>query len=177
MQLSKTTQRKLKTLPKVAHACGGHSVSGRDSAPARALRLIKEAGLRSTQPRLTLIEAIVNFPAPFSADELHQSVRRSGLDLVTVYRTLSTFTELELLQKIDLGDGLQRYELRSDDGSHHHHFVCNLCHRIEPLDACEIASQERKLKDLGYGELTHRLEFFGICPDCRPKRRTRERTR
>lgn len=101
----------------------------------------------------------------------------SGLDLVTVYRTLATFTDLKLLQKVDLGDNVQRYELQSTDGSHHHHFVCNECHKVEALDSCEIRAQEKRLTDLGYGELTHRLEFFGICPDCRPKSRTRNRTR
>lgn len=111
---------------------------------------------------------MVRFETPFSTEELFKSVQKSGLDLVTVYRSLATFSDLAIVHRVDLGDGIVRYELASPDGSHHHHFVCKNCQKVEPLDFCEIQAQEKRLKALGYTGISHRLEFFGICPDCRP---------
>lgn len=130
------------------------------------MALLKTAGLKSTRPRLALLEAMSRFHAPFSTEDLHKSVQKSGFDLVTVYRSLATFSELSIVHRVDLGDGIVRYELASADGSHHHHFICKSCQKVEPLDSCEIQAQEKRLRDQGYTGLSHRLEFFGFCPDC-----------
>jgi Fe2+ or Zn2+ uptake regulation protein len=136
---------------------------------------------------------MVVMSAPFSAEDVYSSPgprpprrdrggRRPGgersdfaqslgsIDLVTVYRTLTTLTELGVLNRVDLDDGVVRYELTDPKGQHHHHFVCRSCQKIESLDACAstgpIQSQERRLAKKGYTFLSHRLEFFGLCPKC-----------
>ena len=152
----------------VHHSCASHAGDPKPTVE-RAAGLLKDAGLKSTKPRQALLEAMAVFQAPFSTEDLHRQVaksRKNDLDLVTVYRSLSTFTDLGIVSRVDLGDGVVRYELASADGTHHHHFICKLCQKIEPLDFCEIQLQEDRLAQAGYKQLTHRLEFFGICPDC-----------
>jgi Fe2+ or Zn2+ uptake regulation protein len=85
---------------------------------------------------------------------------------VTVYRSLARFHELGLVSQIDLGDGVTRYEMIDPSGHHHHHFICSQCQKIEPLTLCEVETQEHALTAAGYTGLSHRLEFFGICPAC-----------
>ena len=62
-----------------------------------------------------------------SAEDVHVIVRQhsSEIGLATVYRTLELFSELEVLQKMDFGDGRSRYEINeTSTPHHHHHLIC-----------------------------------------------------
>ena len=61
-----------------------------------------------------------------------------------------------------------RYEFNHGD-HHHHHLICRICQKVETLDLCVVDALERLVKQRGYAEITHQLEFFGICPDCQRK--------
>ena len=131
---------------------------------------LKAAGYKLTKPRQVLIKAIAHQAGPFTTEEIFRASRKSlrgvACDLVTVYRSLAKFEEMGVVARVDLGDGLVRYEVADGSGHHHHHFICRRCRRIEPLKNCEIRAQEQILKSAGYTDLSHRLEFFGLCPPC-----------
>jgi Fe2+ or Zn2+ uptake regulation protein len=146
-----------------------------------AVDLLKASGLKLTTPRQTLLKMMQKLEAPFSTDEVFRAINRptrgttagtgsNKFDLVTVYRNLSAFTDAGLLARVELDDGVQRYEWADPSGHHHHHFVCTSCRRIEPLDLCSvdgpIQTQESLMKRKGYSQITHRLEFYGLCPQC-----------
>jgi Fur family ferric uptake transcriptional regulator len=108
---------------------------------------------------------------PFSAGEIFQDLckkhRNENFDQVTVYRSLAAFQELGILGLCEFGDGTLRYEYRSIDGhSHHHHIICNECKRVEPIDFCVISGQEQLIEKLGFSNISHKLEFFGVCKKC-----------
>jgi Fur family ferric uptake transcriptional regulator len=90
--------------------------------------------------------------------------RRVGL--ASVYRMLDALTEQALVQRVDVGDGVARYEpLRHD---HHHHLVCDSCGKVEPfadrgLERALEAVEERS----GYSVATHEVVVRGACADCR----------
>ena len=53
-----------------------------------------------------------------------------------------------------------------DDG-HHHHLMCTRCSDIVELDECFSEDLQQKIAAAsGYAKVTHRLEFFGVCPRC-----------
>lgn len=150
-----------------------HPCSDRRDIPAFlkiATQKLKDGGFKLTKPRRALLKAVTTFTAPFSTEEsfvlTKKFLRASGIDLVTVYRGLSTFEALDIITRVDLGDGVVRYELIDPGGHHHHHFICQGCAKIEPLKHCELKEQEAHLKAAGYSRLSHRLEFFGFCPSC-----------
>lgn len=159
------------------HGCHGHT-HDRDETLTKALDRLKNSGLKVTQPRQSLLRAIVRMSAPFTAEELSKesrkaqkgvnkaTVKKSIPDLVTVYRSLNSFSEIGLLSRVDFGDGLVRYELADESGHHHHHIVCTACKKVEAVNFCVIQGQEQILSQLGYSQLSHRLEFFGTCPSC-----------
>jgi Fur family ferric uptake transcriptional regulator len=67
-----------------------------------------------------------------------------------------------------LGEGAARFELlgEGDDG-HHHHLVCTRCSDIVELEECFSEELQKKIATAsGYAKVTHRLEFFGVCPRC-----------
>ena len=71
------------------------------------------------------------------------------IGLATVYRSLELFTSLDLVKKLDFGDGRSRYELNDHNLSHsHHHLICLGCGRVIEFTsdfAEEIRSRIRKM--------------------------------
>ncbi len=57
------------------------------------------------------------------------------IGLATVYRTLELLSELKILDKINFGDGVSRYDLRKEGAKHfHHHLVCMECGAVEEIE-------------------------------------------
>jgi Fur family ferric uptake transcriptional regulator len=137
---------------------------------ADAPAILRDAGLKVTKPRRALLEIMIRDHGPFTAEELHERFSRSKTsgpcDLVTIYRCLSKFEHLGLITRCDFGDGSIRYEIKSVGHAHHHHIICQICRKAEPLPDCPIDDRTIDLPKLGYQEVHHRLEFFGVCPAC-----------
>ncbi len=129
---------------------------------------LRSFGGRITEQRRALVEAIVNFQGPFCADDLLGILKEGSMDLATVYRSLSAFAELGLLSTVDFGDGMLRYEYLSGD-EHHHHIICTNCKQVEPVNFCVVQGQEQIIEHMGYKNVSHKLEFFGLCKKCSRK--------
>lgn len=98
-------------------------------------------------------------------EDLHRKLGNSGCDLVTIYRCLAQFEKIGVARRVEFGDGIARYEFRDSD-DHHHHIICRNCHAVEDLDACLIEPLERSVKKKGFSEISHSLEFYGLCRQC-----------
>jgi Fe2+ or Zn2+ uptake regulation protein len=112
-----------------------------------------------------LLTILIAEHGPFTAEELHQRMEKGMCDLVTVYRCLTTMEELNIVRRCDFGDGAYRYEFNTGE-HHHHHVICRSCHSVETLDVCVADSLERIARQMGYANVTHTLELFGVCADC-----------
>jgi len=103
------------------------------------------------------------------ARELHDELTRSGekVGLASIYRMLDALAEQALVQRVDVGDGVVRYEpARHSD--HHHHFVCGDCGKVEPfadrgLERALEAVEQRS----SYTVVGHEVVVRGACADCR----------
>ncbi|MBY0369687.1 transcriptional repressor, partial [bacterium] len=103
---------------------------------------LREAGLKITRSRTALLEALAEGHGPFTPEELFSKLDPNLCDLVTVYRTLTTFEEKGLVRRCEFGDGRARYELEHGD-HHHHHLVCRRCAAVKPLDHCSLEILEK----------------------------------
>jgi Fur family ferric uptake transcriptional regulator len=133
-----------------------------------ALAAVKAKGFKLTSPRKALISVLAAEHGPFTMEELHKKVVEEqgySVDLVTVYRTMAMLEGLGVVAKCDFGEGFTRYEI-AGEGSHHHHLVCRICKKAEPVDICPIEKGGILPKGHGFRDVTHRLEFFGVCPSC-----------
>lgn len=131
--------------------------------------LLKQHGLKVTNPRLFLIRALMSAHAPISAEDLWRKISRYGINLTTVYRTLHSFTEKGLVKRIDLHADSVLYEF-SDH--HHHHIVCTRCGIIEDFETCMMPTlTEHLIRDsCTFAQINeHSLELFGICNSCADK--------
>jgi Fe2+ or Zn2+ uptake regulation protein len=129
---------------------------------------LDEAGYRLTEPRRAVAELITERSGHFTANDLIDRAQERDLDIgrATIFRALDLFTELDLLERIDLPNGDHAY-VPCLPGYHHHHLICQRCARVTEVPDLglgeAIAGMERTT---GWTVQKHRLELFGLCPEC-----------
>lgn len=128
--------------------------------------ILNSRSQRITAPRLEILGILKSNHNPLTISEIHTKLKNKKIDLATVYRTINLFTELNIVYEIDFKDEFKRYELVYDR-HHHHHIVCRKCKRVENVEACVLEELEKLLNKKGYTEISHSLEFFGVCENCR----------
>lgn len=148
------------------HPLAGVHASKTVDPIADALARIRKAGMRVTKPRVALIESLARRQAPVPIETLHHELTAQRCDLVTVYRCLGAFEKVGIVHRSFRHNGTSMYELVLSQQPKHYHIVCKACGATEPVDYFPIEGVERVLRDRGYAELTHLVEFFGICPAC-----------
>lgn len=130
------------------------------------LECLASSPLRMTRKRYKLLETLSSIDRPVAAAELRDRAGLPESDLVTVYRTLEAFEGIGIIQKILLEDGSYIYEL-TEPHDHYHHFVCRECHKTARLELCVGRDVEARARKLGFSEVTHIMEVYGVCGDCR----------
>jgi len=134
------------------------------------LAALQDAGLRRGGARRAVVEFLERQDCCCSAQEIHDGIVSSGgaVGVASVYRTLDTLAELRLVQRVDVGDGIARFEqFGGKDEHHHHHLVCDDCGRVEPFtDERLEQALERVAGRLGYA-MQHEVVLRGACGACR----------
>lgn len=131
---------------------------------------LKGAGFRSGGARAAVLDAMAEQSCCVSAQQLHQRVGAEGraVGIASVYRVLDELVELRLIQRVDVGDGIARFEPAGGDGHHHHHLVCDDCGRVEPFTDERLEQALEGAADrLGYAMDQHEVVLRGACADCR----------
>lgn len=105
-----------------------------------------------------------------SAEEVFFLVKEKApeIGLATVYRTLELLCELKVVDKINFGDGVSRYDLRKEGVDHfHHHLVCMECGSVEEIIEDLLGDVEKIVEsEWGFQVEDHRLTFHGTCKQC-----------
>jgi Fur family ferric uptake transcriptional regulator len=127
-------------------------------------KILHNAKLKNTSPRLAVLEAMRDVKHPETAQEIHKRIKK--IDLVTLYRTLATFEKDHIVKRMDLHKDAVYYELNTD---HHHHIVCTGCGKLEDFELCDVDYLTKKIvaKASSFKSIQeHSLELFGICNAC-----------
>ncbi|MBE3582178.1 MAG: transcriptional repressor [Thermoanaerobacteraceae bacterium] len=124
-----------------------------------------------TPQRRVILKAFLNNAREhLSAEEVYNIVKGQYPDigLATVYRTLDLLVDLDILQRINFGDGRARYEFSHRDEHHHHHLICVNCGRVEEFDHDLLEFLEALVTEkTGFRITDHQLKFYGYCRECR----------
>jgi Fur family ferric uptake transcriptional regulator len=131
------------------------------------LGTLDRAGVRVTGPRRRVAALIAAHDGPFTAADLVAEARTDGerLGRATVFRAIDLFSELGLLERVDLPGGDHAYVACRP--AHHHHLICTRCGRTSDVEDLGIADTLRQVADRsGYRIDDHRLELYGTCPIC-----------
>ena len=130
---------------------------------------------KMTPQRQTVLQVFLDHPGEhLSAEDVHGILRqgKSEIGLATVYRSLELLSELELLQKMEFGDGCSRYEVNTTDPSehHHHHLICTTCGAVTEFEDDLLDDLEADIqKKMGFHVLNHQVKFYGTCKECQSK--------
>jgi Fur family ferric uptake transcriptional regulator len=149
----------------------GNGKSPRSPTPVElATTKLKSAGLRITQPRLAILAALSKRDQPASIEHLHVDVGTENCDLVTVYRCMAAFEEIGLVRRAFFHNGTALYEISLGQPTRYH-VVCKTTNRVDVLDSATaeelrrtIDAVQEKLRERGYGDVGHIVEFFGVAP-------------
>jgi Fur family ferric uptake transcriptional regulator len=136
----------------------------------QAFEGIRAAGLRRGGARRTVVEFLDVQGCCRSAQEIHDGIAAAGdaVGVASVYRALDTLTELHLVQRVDAGDGIARFEPARMDRHHHHHLVCDDCGKVEPFTDEPLEQALRGAAGrLGYALEQHDVVLRGACQECR----------
>jgi Fe2+ or Zn2+ uptake regulation protein/Ser/Thr protein kinase RdoA (MazF antagonist) len=127
----------------------------------------RRQGLRMTQQRATILQALCELDGHASAEKIHERVteHQRDVDLSTVYRTLERLRDLRILSQTDLGRGCAEYELVTEQP--HHHLVCRGCSRVIDLDHDYLAQAANAIRqDFGFEPVLDHFAIFGLCNEC-----------
>ena len=105
-----------------------------------------------------------------SAEDVYLLVKEKSpeIGLATVYRILELLSQWKIVDKINFGDGVARYDLRKEGAKHfHHHLVCIECGSVQEILNDLLEDVEKIVEnDFGFQVKDHRLTFHGICKQC-----------
>lgn len=137
-------------------------------------KTLKENGYKLTSQRRVVLEALLERSGDhLTAEEVHAIVKNvnSDIGLATVYRTLQLLSELGLIDKLNLDDGIVRYEIGEMDTKHrHHHLICEVCGKIEGVEDDMLDALEESFESkYGFKVKDHVAKFYGVCKECRNK--------
>ena len=78
---------------------------------------------------------------------------------------------MKIVDKINFGDGVSRYDLRQEGAAHfHHHLVCIECGAVDEIQEDLLEDVEAVVeRDWNFKIKDHRLTFHGICYRCQEK--------
>lgn len=132
---------------------------------------LTEAGIRYTEGRRQVIAALLEADGPRSAAELHRQIAAT-VPLSSLYRSLATMAEADVLAPHHGTKGITRYELAEWLTGHHHHLVCVECGTVDDVEL--PPPLESTLHDLvevvadsgDFAAAGHALEVVGRCKDC-----------
>ena len=131
-------------------------------------RRLNIKGYRLTKQRLAVLRALQSTKSHPDANWIYEKVRKEipHVSLGTIYRPLGILKEAGLLREIAYGSSLSHYAANTEN---HPHIVCTNCGRIDDLPlSLPYKLEEQASKATDFLITDRRLEFYGLCPDCRP---------
>ena len=138
--------------------------------PTAVQAALDDAGYRRTGARRSIADLIAARKGPFTAADLVEDARTRRLQIgrATIFRTLDVLADLHAVERLDLPSGEHAYV--ACEPVHHHHVVCSSCGASRDVDDAGWRSVVHDIeRTTGYRIDDHRLELFGVCPDCRRK--------
>ena len=121
---------------------------------------------RHSRQRQVILEELQKLTSHPTAVGLYQIVcrRLPKISLGTVYRNLDLLTRTGIIQKLEFGGEEARFD---GNLTPHHHVRCVKCGRVDDIHGPPLDLLGGETDDFnGYCVLGHRIEFFGVCPQC-----------
>jgi Fur family transcriptional regulator, ferric uptake regulator len=150
----------------------GSAMKRRQSIPSLSdiRAIIRATGLRSTAPRVTVLQRLLQTTTPASHADLFTELADQGFDRATIYRNLIDLTEAGLLSRTDVGDHVWRFELRREGQrglqSEHPHFMCTDCGEVSCLRGVNVRISSAPGVPRALSAKNVEVQLKGLCDRC-----------
>lgn len=127
---------------------------------------LKTSNIRITPQRFAVLEYLIETDSHPTADEIYQALveRFPNVSVATIYNNLRLFTKIGFVKEMTYGDDSSRFDFST---TQHYHAICEKCGKIEDIYYPGLEDIEETAHHLtGYKVTNHRMEVYGICPDC-----------
>lgn len=132
---------------------------------------LKRAGLKTTRPRLAVLEAMEKSTVRhMAAEDVYKFLlaKKKPIGLATIYRVLTQLQDAGLVIRHKFEGAGAVFEL--NDVEHHDHMVCVVCGQVfEFVDAKIESLQEKIARENGFEIHDHSLTLYGQCKKCKNK--------
>ena len=156
---------------------GGRAAKSRSRAAAATptvkeiQTLLRGVGLRSTTPRIAVLEYFHTHGGQNSHAETYEALADRGFDRATIYRILMDLAEVKILSRTDLGDHVWRFELRRNAAGvehigEHPHFVCVGCGEVSCLPGVSLRLDSAATARRAVAGRKVEVQLKGRCDDC-----------
>jgi Fur family ferric uptake transcriptional regulator len=135
----------------------------------RASGALADAGYRRGGARAALIALLDEQRCALSAAEIEHALRERGgrgVARASIYRILEELEELRMITRVEVGQGLARFEAARQEG-HHHHMVCDACGQVIPFEDPDLERSIQRLADrVTFTVSEHDVVLHGSCAGC-----------
>jgi Fur family peroxide stress response transcriptional regulator len=132
------------------------------------IKKLKEKDYKLTPQRLAIAKILARSEGHPSAEAIFGQLQNDfpTISLATVYRNILLIKSLGEVLELGFPDGSNRYD--GINPHPHPHVICIKCKKIIDPDLSSLKDMTAEVaKETGFQILTHRLDFFGICSDCK----------
>lgn len=136
----------------------------------RAEATLTGAGRKRGGARRSLLELLAGQQCALTAQEIEDALRTRStrpVSRASVYRILEELEALDLVQRVETGQAMVRYERVCEHDEHHHHLVCDRCGVVMPFSDPDLERAITSLSErvpLAVSE--HEIVLRGACRDC-----------
>lgn len=144
--------------------------AGIQSRMEQMLAKLKEHDFRLTPQRLAVLRVLADSEGHPTVEMIYQRVSQDfpTTSLATIYKTVALLKELGEVLELGFADGSNRYDGRKPFP--HPHVICTQCKQVLDPNLSSLADLTREvIEETGFEIVTHRLDFFGVCGECRSK--------
>ncbi len=135
----------------------------------RAEATLAASGHKRGGARRAVVELLDAQQCALTAVEIEDALRgeQRRVSRASVYRILDELERLGLVQRVETGQAMVRYERVCEHEEHHHHLVCDECGVVMPFSDKALESAIETLSErvpLKVSE--HEIVLHGSCQDC-----------
>jgi Fur family ferric uptake transcriptional regulator len=145
----------------------GHKTT--ETWAGRAQRVLSQNKRHTGAARRAGLELLDSQACALSAVEIEDLLRRTDRPVgrASIYRILDELERLRLVQKVQVGQAMSRFEPIREDHDHHHHLVCDSCGTVIPFTDTGLERAIQKLsRRVPMRVDEHEIVLHGACGDC-----------
>lgn len=131
---------------------------------------LKEHHLKVTPQRLAIFGYLAGTTSHPNVEMIYNNLKADypSMSLATVYKTVASLKEANLVQELSMGEDSCRYDANI---SFHPHLFCLKCNEVYDFFSDDMLKEAReKIKEeLGFEVQSEQVYFYGCCKNCKDK--------